>query len=311
MELKNVAVSNVAPTVPAIKDNDHRYLIVAGENFRIEFDKYSGYMTKYNVEGVEMIKEGERLKPNFWRAPTDNDFGANLQYRYRVWQKPSIRLKELKRNIEQEQAVVEARYEMPDVKATLVIKYVVNNEGAVKITQSMSADKEAKVSDMFRFGVQLPMPYDFETVEYYGRGPGENYADRKDCADLAIYRQSVDEQFYPYIRPQENGTRSDLRWWRVLNAAGRGIEITAEEPFSASALHYTIESLDEGTHKKQGHSQEVAKADLTNLCIDKAQMGLGCINSWGALPLPQYRLPYKDYSFTFIIRPVKYAIRIE
>ena len=311
MELKNVAVSNVAPTVPAIKDNDHRYLIVAGENFRIEFDKYSGYMTKYNVEGVEMIKEGERLKPNFWRAPTDNDFGANLQYRYRVWQKPSIRLKELKRNIEQEQAVVEARYEMPDVKATLVIKYVVNNEGAVKITQSMSADKEAKVSDMFRFGVQLPMPYDFETVEYYGRGPGENYADRKDCADLAIYRQSVDEQFYPYIRPQENGTRSDLRWWRVLNAAGRGIEITAEEPFSASALHYTIESLDEGTHKKQGHSQEVAKADLTNLCIDKAQMGLGCINSWGALPLPQYRLPYKDYSFTFIIRPVKYAIGIE
>ncbi|MBQ4039265.1 MAG: beta-galactosidase, partial [Bacteroidaceae bacterium] len=120
--------------------------------------------------------------------------------------------------------------------------------------------------------------------------------------------QSVDEQFYPYIRPQENGTRSDLRWWRVLNAAGTGIEVVSEAPFSASALHYTIESLDEGLRKKQGHSQEVEKADLTNLCIDKVQMGLGCVDSWGRLPLSQYQVPYKDYSFTFIIRPVKHKI---
>ena len=311
MELKNIKVNNVPPTVPVIKDNDYNYLIVAGENFRIEFDKHSGYMTKYNVEGVEMIKEGERLKPNFWRAPTDNDFGANLQHRYRVWNNPAIRLKELKRNIEEGLAVVEADYEMPDVKAKLTIKYIVNNAGAVKVTQSMIADKEAKVSNMFRFGVQMPMPYGFQTVEYYGRGPGENYIDRKGCADLAVYRQSVDEQFYPYIRPQENGTRSDLRWWRVLDAGGRGIEITAEAPFSASALHYTIESLDEGLRKQQGHSQEVEKADLTNLCIDKVQMGLGCVDSWGHLPMQKYQVPYKDYSFTFIIRPVKYAICIE
>jgi beta-galactosidase len=145
MELKNITVNNVPPAVPVIKDNDYNYLIVAGENFRIEFDKHSGYMTKYNVEGVEMIKEGERLKPNFWRAPTDNDFGANLQHRYRVWNNPAIRLKELKRNIEEGLAVVEADYEMPGVKAKLTIKYIVNNAGAVKVTQSMIADKEAKV----------------------------------------------------------------------------------------------------------------------------------------------------------------------
>ena len=200
---------------------------------------------------------------------------------------------------------------MPDVQAKLSIVYVINNEGAVKVTQSMTATKDAKVSNMFRFGVQMPMPYDFETVQYYGRGPGENYIDRNNCTDLGVYRQSVDEQFYPYIRPQENGTRSDLRWWRVLNAAGKGVEFVADAPFSASALHYTIESLDEGMWKQQGHSQEVEKADLTNLCIDKLQMGLGCVDSWGRLPLPQYQVPYKDYTFTFVMRPVKYIVNIE
>ena len=197
---------------------------------------------------------------------------------------------------------------MPDVQAKLSLTYTISNSGAIKVTQSMTTTKDAKVSNMFRFGMQMPMPYDFETVEYYGRGPGENYIDRNSCTDLGIYRQSVDEQFYPYIRPQENGTRSDLRWWRVLNAAGKGIEVVAEAPFSASALHYTIESLDEGLRKQQGHSQEVEKADLTNLCIDKVQMGLGCVNSWGHHALPQHQVPYKDYSFTFIICPVKHKI---
>ena len=311
VELCNSVSSNVAVVPPVIKDNDYNYLVVAGKGFSLEFNKRSGYMTKYVVDGTEMIKEGSALKPNFWRAPTDNDFGANLQHRYREWKNPSIRLKELKHNVCDEQAVIEARYEMPDVKATLTIVYVINNDGAVKVTQAMSVAKDAKVSNMFRFGVQMPMPRDFETVQYYGRGPGENYSDRNNCTALGIYRQSVDEQFYPYIRPQENGTRSDLRWWRVLNAAGRGIEVVSDAPFSASALHYTIESLDEGLWKKQGHSHEIEKADLTNLCIDKVQMGLGCIDSWGRLPLPQYQVPYQDYTFTFVLRPVKYAIDIE
>uniref|UniRef100_UPI00402754B1 hypothetical protein n=1 Tax=Parabacteroides distasonis TaxID=823 RepID=UPI00402754B1 len=102
-------------------------------------------------------------------------------------------------------------------------------------------------------------------------------------ADLAIYRQTVDEQFYSYIRPQENGTKSDIRWWKMLNEAGNGIEVVASAPFSASALHYTIESLDDGARKDQRHSPEVEEADLTNLCLDKVQMGLGCVNSWGTI----------------------------
>ena len=161
---------------------------------------------------------------------------------------------------------------------------------------------------MFRFGMQMPMPKSFDRVEYYGRGPVENYADRNHNTFLGVYRQSVDEQFYPYIRPQENGNKTDIRWWRVTNAGGTGIEVVSDKPFSASALHYTIESLDEGVAKHQMHSQEVPEADLTNLLIDARQSGVGAKDSWGALPLPQYQMFYDDYSLSFIIRPVKHNI---
>ena len=206
---------------------------------------------------------------------------------------------------------VEAAYDMPTVYAKLNLTYVINNKGAIKVTQKMTADKNAKVSPMFRFGMQMPMPRSFENIEYYGRGPVENYIDRKGNADLAIYRQTVDEQFYSYIRPQENGTKSDIRWWKMLNEAGNGIEVVASAPFSASALHYTIESLDDGARKDQRHSPEVEEADLTNLCLDKVQMGLGCVNSWGTIALPEYQIPYGDYEFTFILTPVKHSIEIE
>ena len=193
--------------------------------------------------------------------------------------------------MENKQVIVEAVYDMPTVSAKLNLTYVINNKGAIKVTQKMTADKNAKVSPMFRFGMQMPMPRYFENIEYYGRGPVENYIDR--------------------IRPQENGTKSDIRWWKMLNEAGNGIEVVASAPFSASALHYTIESLDDGARKDQRHSPEVEEVDLTNLCLDKVQMGLGCVNSWGTIALPEYQIPYGDYEFTFILTPVKHSIEIE
>ena len=304
MELKNQAKSNWEVVEPTLKENDKRYLIVDGENFRIEFDKLNGYLSKYQVNGLDMMKEGSYLKPNFWRAPTDNDFGAYLQRRYAVWKNPTIKLVSLQQRIANQQAIIEVAYELPEVSAKLNLTYVINNEGAMKVTQKMTADKNAKVANMFRFGMQMQMPRNFDQVEYYGRGPVENYIDRKANADLGIYRQSVAEQFYSYIRPQETGTKSDLRWWKTLNAAGRGIQVVAAEPFSASALHYTIESLDEGTHKQQGHSPEVEESDLTNFCFDLIQAGLGCEDSWGRIARPEYQVPYGDYEFTFILKPM-------
>ena len=311
MDLKNVETTNVATVVPQIIDNQYHYLIVKGNNFVAEFNKQNGYLSKYAVDGTEMLKEGAALTPNFWRAPTDNDMGAGLQNRYAAWKNPGLKLVSLNSKTENDQIVVNAEYDMKNVSAKLYLTYVINNEGAIKVTQKMTADKNAKVSPMFRFGMQMQMPKCFETVEYYGRGPVENYSDRNHSTDLGIYRQSVDEQFYSYIRPQETGTKTDIRWWKQLNAGGNGLKVVGDAPFSASALHYTICSLDDGEQKDQRHSPEVQKADLTNLIIDKAQMGLGCVNSWGALPLPQYMLPYGDYEFTFILTPVKHQIEIE
>ncbi|MDO4179713.1 MAG: glycoside hydrolase family 2 TIM barrel-domain containing protein [Bacteroidales bacterium] len=311
MELKNVEVTNVATVVPQIINNEENYLIVKGENFIAEFGKRDGYLSKYTVNGLEMLKEGTALTPNFWRAPTDNDFGAGLQRKYAAWKNPGLKLVSLDSKTEDDLVVVSAEYDMKQVSAKLNLTYVINNEGAIRVTQKMTADKNAEVSPMFRFGMQMQMPKSFEAIEYYGRGPIENYSDRNHCTDLGIYRQSVDEQFYSYIRPQETGTKTDIRWWKQLNAGGNGLKVVGEAPFSASALHYTICSLDDGDDKGQSHSPEVKPADLTNLCIDKAQMGLGCVNSWGRLPLDQYMLPYGDYEFTFILTPVKHCIELE
>lgn len=310
-ELANSTAVNQKTVVPQLLENDYNYLIVKGEQFQIEFNKHTGYLCKHDVNGVSMIQEGAALTPNFWRAPTDNDFGAGLQNKFRAWKNPGIKLTSLAKKIENEQVVVEAAYTMEKVSAQLMLTYVINNKGAIKVTQKMTTTPGAEVAHLFRFGMQVAMPKSFDTVEYYGRGPIENYSDRNHSTDLAIYRQTVEEQFFSYIRPQENGTKTDIRWWKQLNVSGNGWHIAADAPFSASALNYTIDSLDDGQHKGQSHSEEVKKADLTNLCIDKAQMGLGCVNSWGAWPLQQYQLPYADYEFTFILTPTKHQVGIE
>jgi beta-galactosidase len=232
--------------------------------------------------------------------------GADLQNKYSVWRKPEMKLKSLENTVDSGKIVVKAIYDMPGVSAKLFLNYHISNTGAIKVTQKMTADTTAKVPNFFRFGMQMKMPRDFDRIIYYGRGPQENYTDRNSSTDLGRYVQTVDEQFYPYIRPQETGTKSDIRWWQQLNTGGKGLQFTGEAPFSASALHYSIESLDEGPEKHQRHSQLIPQVDYTNLCIDKVQMGLGCITSWGALPLAKYRLPYGNYEFTFLVEPVEH-----
>ncbi|MBD5330797.1 MAG: DUF4981 domain-containing protein [Bacteroides sp.] len=307
LTIANVALKNQIVSEPVIVDNEANYLIITGSGFDIEFSRENGFMSKYEVDGTEMLEQGAQLTPNFWRAPTDNDFGANLQLVFKPWKKPDMKLKSLKSERTADGLVrVVASYDMPTVKSALQLTYTINNAGAILVNEKMTAlEKDAKVPNMFRFGMQMPMPESFDRIEYFGRGPGENYADRQQSADFGLYVQSVADQFYPYIRPQENGNKTDIRFWRQINHAGTGLEIVAAEPFSASALNYTIESLDEGDRKAQGHSQEVEKAPFTNLLIDKVQMGLGCIDSWGAWPRKEYLLPYGDYDFTFLLTPVK------
>ena len=250
-----------------------------------------------------MLKEGAALTPNFWRAPTDNDMGAGLQNRYAAWKNPGLKLVSLNSKTENDQIVVNAEYDMKNVSAKLYLTYVINNEGAIKVTQKMTADKNAKVSPMFRFGMQMQMPKCFETVEYYGRGPVENYSDRNHSTDLGIYRQSVDEQFYSYIRPQETGTKTDIRWWKQTDATGLGLQVKSCTPFYASAIHFDTEELDDGDDKEQRHSFDLKKSKFTNLFLDSAHMGVGGENSWGAWPLEKYRVHYGNKTFTFTLIP--------
>ena len=289
----------------SVKENDRHYLIIDGQNLRIEFDKTTGYLCKYDVNGNAFINDGGALTPNFWRAPTDNDFGANLQRRYGVWKNPSIRLTSLANKTENGMVEVAAQYEMKELSATLSLTYLINPNGDILVTQKMNVKKDTAVANMFRFGMKMQLPQTYDRIQFYGRGPIENYSDRHHSTFIGRYRQTVNEQFYPYIRPQETGTKTDIRWWRLTAQNGDGLEFTGAAPFSASALNYTIESLDDGDRKHQRHSPEVEKAGFTTFCIDLKQMGLGCINSWGAIPLPQYMLPYGDYEFTFIMRPVQ------
>ena len=286
-----------------VADNHKDFLIVAGKGLRLDFSRKTGFITRYEVRGLDFLADGSTLRPNFWRAPTDNDFGAGLQHKMAVWKQPEMKLKTLTHAEADGIVTVKAGYEMPGVQATLEIEYAVDNTGAVTIAQSLHATPGAEVPDMFRFGMRFEMPEAFDRLQYYGRGPGENYADRKSSAFVGLYRQSVDEQFHPYIRPQETGTKSDLRWWHLADIGGRGLTVTSDAPFSASALHYPQESLDEGPAKRQGHSPEVEKQKNVSVCLDKVQYGLACVNSWGALPLPEYRIPYADYTFRLKIAP--------
>ena len=164
------------------------------------------------------------------------------------------------------------------------------------------------MSEPFRFGMQLQMPKQYDQVEYYGRGPVENYSDRHDSEFLGVYKAKVADEYFPYIRPQESGNHTDVRWFRVLNAQGRGLEFYSEAPIEVSALNYLICDLDDGPDKDKvigHHSGDLVERPLTQVHIQQRQMGLGCVNSWGAIPQEQYMMPYQDYDFTFVIKPVK------
>jgi beta-galactosidase len=195
---------------------------------------------------------------------------------------------------------------MKDVEATMRITYTINGEGEIRVEQAMTTSAEAKIPNMFRYGVRVELPAAYNVVEYYGRGEVENYADRKSAADIGHYVQRVADQYNEKMaRPQESGTRSDLRYYELKNTAGAGIRIISDVAFSASALPYSQEAMDVTVGPLQRHSGDLKAGDKTYLCFDLEQQGLGCINSWGALPLEKYMVEYKDYTFNFIISPVR------
>ena len=287
----------------AKKDN---VVAVTTPNLTFKIDRSTGLISEYAYNGKSLLGEGGTLKPNFWRAPTDNDMGAGLQKKFQAWKNPQMNLKniDVKKDKKANSVTILTSFDMPEVQGQMDITYVVfANTGAVKVTEDFKATEGAKVSDMFRFGMLMQMPYTMEKSNYYGRGPIENYSDRKDCMRIGVYTDDADNQYFPYIRPQESGTKSDIRWWKQIDATGMGLQVKSCTPFYASAIHFDTEELDDGDDKEQRHSFDLKKSKFTNLFLDSAHMGVGGENSWGAWPLEKYRVHYGNKTFTFTLIP--------
>ena len=287
----------------AKKDN---VVAVTTPNLTFKIDRSTGLISEYAYNGKSLLGEGGTLKPNFWRAPTDNDMGAGLQKKFQAWKNPQMNLKniDVKKDKKANTVTILTSFDMPEVQGQMDITYVVfANTGAVKVTEDFKATEGAKVSDMFRFGMLMQMPYTMEKSNYYGRGPIENYSDRKDCMRIGVYTDDADNQYFPYIRPQESGTKSDIRWWKQTDATGLGLQVKSCTPFYASAIHFDTEELDDGDDKEQRHSFDLKKSKYTNLFLDSAHMGVGGENSWGAWPLEKYRVHYGNKTFTFTLIP--------
>ena len=286
------------------KEETNTYVKLSAGGTDLYVGKHTGWIDYITVDGKDMLQFRESIVPEFWRAPTDNDYGAGLQRRFATWKNPQMKIKEF----EVDDNSIEVEFDMPDQKAKLEMTYTLTPEGEIIVREKMEVDKDAKVSELFRFGMSIQMPKQYNQVEYYGRGPIETYCDRKDSEFLGIYKNKVNDEYFEYVRPQESGNHVDVRWFSVIDANGKGLQFYSNAPMEASALPYTNGQMDDGMHKDKAwgrHSGDLIPSGMTTVHVQKKQLGLGCVNSWGAWPRNEYRLPYKDYDFTFAIKPLK------
>ncbi|MDD7065763.1 MAG: glycoside hydrolase family 2 TIM barrel-domain containing protein [Sodaliphilus pleomorphus] len=281
-------------------------IVIKGESVEVTFAKKANWMlTKYN----DYLGNGGVLRPNFWRAVTDNDMGAGLPKRCGVWRATTMTLKHIdaRRDRGKRVATVTACYDMPQVKAVLTLTYVIHSNAVLDVTQSLEARGDStRVPEMLNYGMMMQLPAQYDQVRYYGRGPVENYVDRCESQHVGLYHTSVDAMFYPYIRPQETGTHTGIRYFKVLSPGGGLGVVPRGSLMQASALHYDLDELDEGLEKHQRHPSQLAKSQYTVLLFELAQAGVGGIDSWSqnAEALPQYRVGYGSKVFRFSLRPL-------
>ncbi len=287
-------------------DEANAWLTLSANGMDVTFNKSNGWIDYIDVDGKQVTKNKTSMKSDFWRAPTDNDFGAKLQRSMQAWKNPGMRMTSFNHKEDGDNHVVVVEYQMNSVRSALTLEYTMVADGKLVVKQSIKkTEGESKVSDMFRFGMTLTLQEEYKTIEYYGRGPIENYSDRNSSQWIGKFTQSVADQYYPYIRPQESGNKTDVRYWKLLNAEGKGLMFYGTEALSMSSLNYATEDLDEGMEKINRHSGDLVPRKSVTVHVDKSQYGLACVNSWGAIPLEQYRLPHGDYEYTFVIAPVR------
>ena len=285
-------------------------LIVSGDNINLEFSKSNGFITSYAVAGKAILGDNGSIRPIFWRAVTDNDMGAGLQRDLKAWNKPEMNLTGFNGKKQKDGSVtVVAEYNLPGVHDNLTLTYDIKPCGTVIVTQILEQENDSIAQQMLRFGMVMQLPSSMDQSKFYGRGPIENYNDRNDAQNVGIYVQNVDEQYFPYIRPQETGTKTDIRWWKQSGRSGEGLVVSAlngQVLGAMSAIPYAVADMDEGMEKEQRHQSDVKKSPFANLYIDGEMAGVGGVDSWSknGQALPQYRVMLKGKkSFSFVIKP--------
>ena len=275
----------------------------------LTLDRNTGHILGYRVDGRDLVHSG--AEPHFWRPPVDNDYGARTPEKKAIWRDPvdADAPAEFTQDRERSGALAVAfQREVLGGDATLRVAYTVEADGTVTVRQSLDS-LGGDHPGMYRFGQHWVLSSKLEHVHWYGRGPMESTADRKSAAFIGRYEMDVRQMATPYARPQYNGSRTDTRWVNLTDNFGRGIEFTADGMFDFTALHYTPDQLDSGPRKEttQAHFRLLYPADEVHLDLDGFSCGVACINSWGALPLDNYRLPYGDHTFGFSFRPFQQA----
>ena len=279
------------------------YIVASAGGVDYTFDRSTGYVAYIDVDGEPVLQEGFEMTPDFWRAAADNDHGASMQRRLRQWHHPRIHLKHFESAKKEGTFEVKTEYEVNQRR--LAITYTVRQDGSMIVNEALDlAEGEGEHIVPLRYGMQLVMRKPFDNITYYGKGPQENYIDRNNFANLGYYEQDVADQYWPYIRPQESGNKTQVRWWRVTDEKAAGLEFAAPQPMECSSLPYLTDDLAMPTDEKaQQHSGDLTPRPFTVVHIAQRQMGMGCVNSWGAWPRKEYQMPYENYKFEFVIRP--------
>jgi len=282
---------------------EDKSVMLAGTGFSVRFNAQTGMLESYKAGGIELIERGP--EPNFWRPPTDNDFGSGYPAAASVWRHAGAHreLQSFSANrINASEVLVSVEYALPDVQAHFSINYAVLGSGDILIRSDFRTD-QSNLPDLPRLGITMRLPQSFDRLEYYGRGPHENYCDRNTSALVGRYESTVLEQYVPYVSPQENGNKTDVRWSALRNRDGVGLLVIGEPQFGMSALPFTVEDL---TQEKRGsmHTIDLKERDFVTLNLDLKQRGVGGDDSWGATPHSQYCILARDASFSVRFSPL-------
>ena len=336
-------------------------ITVTSPNVKFVFNKATGLVTSYKVKGTEYFADGFGLQPNFWRGPTDNDYGNGMPRREQVWKQSSKNFNVVDATATQEgnNTVITANYLLA-AGNLYVMKYTVHPDGVVKadvtFTSTEMAPETTEVSEATRMatftpgqdearqnaskltvpriGVRFRLPSSMNSVEYFGRGPGENYIDRAAGSRIGIFKTTAESMFEPgYVRPQENGHRADTRWLKLKDKSGRGLMIRADETIGFNALRNSIEDFDSeetvnrprqwsnfsekeiaarneddarNVLRRQTHINDITPRPFVEVCVDMKQQGVAGYNSWGDRPLPEHSIPAnREYRWGFTMMPAK------